>query len=52
MRADPAFEFVGWVRPSGRNPTCVEYDAIGLRPFVVSLSNHEAANPTYKKLTL
>lgn len=40
---------VGRVSPSGRNPTSnvSAHDDVRLRPSVVSLSNHEAANPTY-----
>lgn len=39
---------VGRVSPAGRNPTsnASAHGDVGLRPSVVSLSNHEAANPT------
>ncbi|MDO8811005.1 MAG: hybrid sensor histidine kinase/response regulator [Gallionella sp.] len=49
--AGPAI--VGRVSPSGRNPTSnvPAYGNVGLRPSVVSLSNHEAANPTYVSST-
>jgi type I restriction enzyme S subunit len=42
-------KIVGRVSPSGRNPTSnvPAQGNVGLRPSVVSLSNQEAANPTY-----
>ena len=41
---------VGRVSPSGRNPTSSvpAHGNVGLHPSVASLSNHEAANPTYE----
>ena len=40
---------VGRVSPAGRNPTSngSARGDVGLRPSVVSVPNHEAANPTY-----
>ncbi|MHB9022210.1 MAG: restriction endonuclease subunit S [Halothiobacillus sp.] len=39
---------VGWVSPPGRNPTSnvSAHGDVGLRPLVVSPSNHESVNPT------
>ena len=43
-------KIVGRVSPAGRNPTSngSAHGDVGLRQSVVSLSNHEAANPTYR----
>ena len=42
----------GYESPSGRNQTSIvpAHGDVGLRPSVVSLSNHETANPTYKPM--